>query len=119
MWEEELDLLIAKASQLRTEYIVDSNMLGIPTGGVYSSQSMCFTGLRVKTVVANSRKVGDGERRISVEVLGLYKALEQVPAHRGCRTLSRIGGEEGSTLARPLSSQSSACACIYASNIGK
>lgn len=31
LWEEELNLLIAEASQLRAEHIMDTDVLGIPT----------------------------------------------------------------------------------------
>lgn len=80
--EEELDLLIAEAAQLRTEHIVDADVLGVPTAPKSAHRS--HTASHASWLGGGSRKVRDGERRVSVEVLGLDETLEQVPAHGDC-----------------------------------
>lgn len=77
--QEELNLLVAELPQLGAQDIVDAHVLGIPTALLSAPRSL------VSVVLELLRKVGDGQGRVSVEVLGLDEALEQVPAVHGGR----------------------------------
>jgi hypothetical protein len=87
--EEELELLVSELAQLRTEHIVDSDVVCIPAmvmatvsqgyrcGGI--GEGRCVAAVLRATVASgnssDSRKVCYCEARILVEVLRFYKAL--------------------------------------------
>lgn len=94
--QEELELLIGEEAQLRTEHIVDADMVCIaPVHTTIVSQGPSGVAMRRyrwgrfggRATVASgcsssdSRKIGDGQRRVGIEVVRFYEALKQIPTH--------------------------------------
>ena len=82
--EEELELLIGELAQLRTEHIVDANVVRIATTvrWLLVTDFMADITDNVAAVV-DSRKIGYGQRRVGVEMIRFYEALKQIPTHLG------------------------------------
>ena len=81
--QEELDLLVTEAPQLVAEHMADADMLGIAPVVAEEPASAFMTLRRRDGVNTNARKVGDGQRGVLVEVVGLDEPFEQIPAHGG------------------------------------
>lgn len=94
LWEEELNFLVGKLAQLGAENIVDADLFCIATvmaqvsggrgvvwpcsiasreGGLERDATVAFGGEQVERIWMSeySRQVGDGKRRIVVEVIRL------------------------------------------------
>lgn len=91
--QEELNLLVGKVSQFVAEDIVDADVVCISPARARVAVSgelstmCCGRATRDATVALgdDSRKVGDCERWIVVEVIRLEEALQQIPTHLGQR----------------------------------
>jgi hypothetical protein len=85
--EEELELVVGELAQLRTEHIMDADVVCIAPASVAAS----VTHIACLGAQHNSRKIGDSQRRVRVEVVRLYEALKQIPTHLG-RLIGAQGG---------------------------
>lgn len=56
--------------------------------------------------MSDSRKIGDGQRGVGVEVVRFYEALKQIPTHRG-----RLIGAQRRDRAEAEAAQGRACGC--------
>jgi hypothetical protein len=77
--QEELNFVVAEASQLRAEDVGDADMISVPTA--IATLAPCAQGNRQTRTGQLVREIGHREKGILIEDITLDEAVQQIPRH--------------------------------------